>query len=276
MQLFLELMEIFLGAGEAFLLWSWNLLNSSFSTALAGAAAGAYGAQIAAERDNVRRAKLEEIRATNAAISIAVSIANAFIALKAQHVKNLKESYDASFAKFHADRSAGAHVIELRFDLQALPITRVPIETLQDLLFHNLSVPGNTILLGVTIGNCVDGLADTIRARHDLISLFKKGQMSERQKAALYFGLRTDAGTDTSYQDAIKGIDALTDDCILFSVGLSKVLQAHGENLAKQFGKRAPKINKSDFSNPKKEGLLPSAELYPDWKWLTDIIYKTT
>lgn len=274
MQNFLEFIIAAREVSETFLSSVWSLLNSSFSTALAGAAAGAYGAQIAAKRDNIRRAQLEEIRATNAAISIAISIANAFIALKSQHVKNLKESYDASFTKFHADRANGANVIELRFDLQDLPVTRVPIDALQDLLFHNLSVPGNTILLGVTIGNCVESLANTILARHQIINTFKTGQMNERQKAALYFGLRTEAGTDASYQDAMKGIYNLTDDCILFSIGLSKALQAHGEKLAKQFGKSAPKINKPDFSKPEKEGLLPSADLYPDWKWLTELIYQ--
>jgi len=86
--------DAIVGVAEAALVWTWGLLNSNFSTALAGAAAGAYGAQFIAERNERQRRLLREIRSTNAAIIVAFSITNMFYALKRQYVKELKERFE--------------------------------------------------------------------------------------------------------------------------------------------------------------------------------------
>src|SRR5690349_16473622 len=72
--------------------------NSAFTTslvgALAGAFAGARAAQVIAERSKLRDEISKQIRDTNAAMVVSFTIANSVLALKKQHVAELKTSYD--------------------------------------------------------------------------------------------------------------------------------------------------------------------------------------
>src|SRR5689334_19372520 len=83
-----------------------------FIVAGTGAFAGAYGAQIITERSKLREELTKEIRNTNAAISISFGICNFLLSMKHQHVKDLKEKYDAQrkdfFAHFERMRVRGA------------------------------------------------------------------------------------------------------------------------------------------------------------------------
>src|SRR5688500_8489592 len=80
--------------------------NSAFTTsligALAGAFAGAVAAQRVAERSKRREELTKELRNTNAAITLAFSIVNGALAVKKQHVIELKGAYDAEVAR-HMD-----------------------------------------------------------------------------------------------------------------------------------------------------------------------------
>ncbi|MGH8730204.1 MAG: hypothetical protein ACREVF_00660 [Burkholderiales bacterium] len=103
-----------------------NFANSAFITALlgslAGAFAGAAAAQRIAERSKHREELLREIRNTNAAIALAFGVCNTLLALKKQHVKSLKESYDAQKAallEFQRKRKAGEIQQDVAFDFNA-------------------------------------------------------------------------------------------------------------------------------------------------------------
>jgi hypothetical protein len=86
--------------------WIWGLLNSNFSTALAGAAAGALGAQLIAERAARKHRLLEEIRSTNAAINSAFHIMNVVCTTKAQLIGPMMEKYTAQRERHKAFVSA--------------------------------------------------------------------------------------------------------------------------------------------------------------------------
>ncbi|WP_395444519.1 hypothetical protein [Caulobacter sp. UC70_42] len=62
---------------------------------LSGAFAGAWAAQGIAKRNAGVQRRLEELRATNAAISTTLSILSTCVALKRQHVLPMKTNYDA-------------------------------------------------------------------------------------------------------------------------------------------------------------------------------------
>jgi len=105
----------------------WEFLNSSFSTALFGAFAGALGAQYIAVRSERKKRILDEIRNTNAAISMAYTIMNIFINAKRQHIRTLKSNYEESHRAFHnhlnnqAPLPQSAHI-----DLRSLPVLNTP------------------------------------------------------------------------------------------------------------------------------------------------------
>jgi hypothetical protein len=91
-----DMIEQLVGFGEAVAVWLWKVANTNFMmaflTALAGAAAGAYGAQFIVERSERKRRMLEEIRSTNAAIMVAFAILNTYCSVKNQHV-DVSEKY---------------------------------------------------------------------------------------------------------------------------------------------------------------------------------------
>jgi hypothetical protein len=99
-------------------LWQWlsadlaapsytkEFLNSNFVTALigsgAGAGVGAWVAQRIVARGKERDELVAEIRNTNAATVVALGICNTFLAIKKQHVKRLKETFDKQKADYLA------------------------------------------------------------------------------------------------------------------------------------------------------------------------------
>ena len=60
---------------------------------MAGAYAGAHGAKLIADRGKLREQLLIEIRNTNTATLIAVTICNSLLALKEQHIKEIVDTH---------------------------------------------------------------------------------------------------------------------------------------------------------------------------------------
>ncbi len=62
-----------------------GVANSSFTTSLAGAFAGAIAAQRIAEKGKFREELVKEFQSTNSAIALAISVTSVALALKAAH-----------------------------------------------------------------------------------------------------------------------------------------------------------------------------------------------
>ena len=95
-------------------LFQWQnisaILNSNFTAALAGAFAGAMAAQRIGDRSKQRDILLREIRSTNAAIVVSLTICNAGLALKKQFIKDIHETYTTKkkeLEEFQKQRMAG-------------------------------------------------------------------------------------------------------------------------------------------------------------------------
>jgi hypothetical protein len=127
--------------------------QKNFSTQIfscAGAFAGAYGAQWIVARGKEREELLAEIRNTNATTVVALGICNTFLAIKKQHVKRLKESFDRQkadyLARAHKYRRSelppGDAAPPLLFDLQVLvlPPFDLPLDTLRHQIFEKISM----------------------------------------------------------------------------------------------------------------------------------------
>lgn len=256
--------------------------NSAFVTsllgALAGAFAGATAAQRIAERSKHREELLREMRNVNAAIALAFGICNTLLALKKQHVKSLKETYDvqkAALLEFERQRNAGEiqrdKVFKLKSDLQTLNPQSFPMDTLRMVVFERLSIIGRPLNLVVTLSQTVQNLEESLSKRNSLIESYKTVLANDTQHiSTLYLGLPYGEGhINLDYPGTIDAIYSQTDDGIFFSNLLCKDLHAHGNRLADEFKKKfkdnPPCISEVDFTAVSTIELMPDEKNYADW-----------
>ena len=263
-------------------LFKWQnisaFLNSNFTAALAGAFAGAMVAQRIGHRSKQRDLLLDEIRSTNAAIVVSFTICNTGLALKKQFVKEIYETYSAKkreleeFQKIHGTGEIPANQpFEFQADFRTLQMPLVPIDVLRTQVYESISATGRPLALVGALSGAIDSLSDTIRKRNTLIQQFHAlGAAGEAQLPAFYFGLPYGPGhVSTEFSDTVESLHALTDDVIFFSELLGKDLMSHGNSILDQYSKitkvKKEKISKLDFTEPRKEGLMPDAKNYTDW-----------
>lgn len=259
-----------------------NFMNSTFITSLIGALAGAYfgatAAQRIAERSKYREELLREMRNTNAAITLAYEVCGAFLRLKKQHVKSLKESYDAQKAdliEFMRKRDAGeipqGLVFDFKADLETLQPQALPMDTLRAVVFERLSIVGRQLNLVVTLTQTVESLMESLTKRNSLIESYKVEVAKDKQRLVpLYFGLPFGEGlVNREYPDMIAAIYSQTDAGIFFGSLLCKDLHEHGKQLSDAFKKKfkndPPCIKEVDFGPAVAEGLMPDEKDYSDW-----------
>ena len=70
---------------------------------------------------------------------------------------------------------------------------------------------------------------------------------------------------DSSYPDSMESISSNLDNCIFFSKVLVEDLIEHGLKIAKEFGRKSPKIHRVDLTEAERSGLVPDSGLYDDW-----------
>ena len=121
-------------------------INSPAFTAIVGAFAGAWAgaaaAQKIAEKIKGRDDSIKEMRVTNTAIVVCSAVCDSVISLKKQHVKALKQDYDAKktqLTEFLQRRDSGQLVKGETFsfvaNLQTLSPLPLPMDVLQRQVF---------------------------------------------------------------------------------------------------------------------------------------------
>ena len=274
-------MDAFVSALKVIWDYAKLFLNTGFFIALVGAGAGAFGGALGAQiiSDRIRRKAdlLEEIRSTNAAIMVAFSIRNSYLALKDQLVQPIKEGFDQQnlrlieFKESVASSIAEKAIFNLQVDFRT--ITPLPVRTdiLQTLIFEKISLIGRPLSLLDALDNSIHVLNGPIVKRNQLIGIYQEQQdMAAEVLSRLYFGQPDDQGAvDSNYPDSLEAIHSLTDDCVFFSKLLCDDLFEHGEMLTKGFKKTisrkdVPAIGKVNFEETEKSGLMPNSENYED------------
>lgn len=252
--------------------WLWSLLNSNFSAALAGAGVGAYAAQRIAEQSERKRKALEEIRATNAAISLTFTLANLFLNVKEQHLLRLVKTYHEQRQKVlvvEEQRCSGgvppAVPISIQADFQDLSLPPTLVDVLKQLLFERISPSGKSLIAFTTLTQSMGGLVDAMEGRNRVIIELREKQPDSRRLIEVFFGIADSAGhVDGRYFSYIGAIDSYNDDCIFYSQVLLDGLVRHGKRLSLGL-KDAPLISEPDFSKAAAKGLLPSPDRYQEW-----------
>ena len=263
-----------------------ELLNSSFVTALlgslagaaAGAWAGAYIAQRIAARASLREQLLNELRSTNAAISVAHAICEFALRLKTSGVQALKASFDRQKAAFVElqERLRGDEVIqpnqfEIRADLQTITPFPMPSDVLQNFVFEKITLQGRPHQLTLQIPAVWHSLSEAIINRNQIISEFKEMYGLGNMPPHIYFGTPDQRGhVDARYSTSIEAIYQQIEDCIWFAKTLGEDLQQHGQTVRtafmSRFGRRsAPRVTKVDLTRAAERELLPPDQNYADW-----------
>jgi hypothetical protein len=247
-------------------------LAASLFTAAFGALAGALTAKRIAERTKLREELMKEIRSVNVAIDLAFLTANMFLTLKDQHVRRMKEAYDAKRAEFEL-RRIDRGPFELPADFEQLAPVSVPVEQLQAVVFDKLlSSAGRPIVLAPTLAQVVQTTNSVIAERNRLIEEFRANRRhgDNEQLLQYYFGIRDRHGNiDNRFGNSIEQLYRCTDDCIAFAKMLIRDLGTHGDGLKKRFDKlfraKAPIIHKPLFDKAEQRGLMPDPSQYTDW-----------
>lgn len=258
--------------------WSvdYGALFTSVVGALAGAGIGAWAAGYISERNKVREQLTKEIRDANAAIVLSLGVMNCGIALKKQHVKGLKEDYDAQRSKCRdiiAKMAAGHPQTEIpQINLLELQEIAPPVAHLQDIVLSRLSTVGRALSAATALTDAVVNLNIILTRRNGLITRFKNNDFPPgASKEHFCFGLRYGNGqTNEEYGDSVNGISLYTDDVIFFGCVLCEDLIEHAKLLVERFDKKrlggkTPEVNGVDLSGARVAGWIPDAEAYEPW-----------
>jgi len=252
-------------------------LAIAFIGGLTGAFGGALGAQHIVERSRRREDLRKELRNTNSATMVSMSICNAALALKKQHVQPLYDQFKQdkeeieNFQQQHAEgRKPGNNEYRFLADFRIFPAPIVPIETLKDLAFSKISTVGRPLALVAVIEQSLEGLKGAIQKRDILIQNFSHGQIPKDQIHLYYFGMPLPTGNiNQEFPDTLSAIISYLNDAIFFSSLLCTDLVAHGDEVkeiySKKFKKDSQKVSTVDFSGPKEQGLFPPESDYSEW-----------
>lgn len=258
-----------------------TVFNSGFAVAavgaLAGAAAGALGAQRVIERTKRRRELLDEIRDANAAIMISFSITNTTLRFKHQLIGPMCSRFNKdreAFQSFLASKSSGERQGNAPFsfeaELNAFMCPALPMDTLKNLVYHRVNSYGKPLELMAQVENAAAGLAHSIAKRDNLAETIKL-ESNDEAWAYRYFGIRNPEGnTHREYADLVAVIDEYASDLLWFSNELSSELVKYGEALREHFLSRygrqgVPNVSSPDFSRPRASGLFPPDSAYNSW-----------
>lgn len=265
---------------------SWDelkaLSNSSFTTSLigslAGAFAGAIAAQRIAERSKLREELSKEIRNTNAGITLALTVANAVLSLKKQHIREIKSTYDtekSNLLNFLNNKEKTPTTIKstytFRGDFRTLPELSPPIGTLEEIVFSRLSATGRPLSLAASIVSAIQSLNNSILQRNELAKLFKDQNFPQGANLhSMYFGLPYgDGHTNQEFGDTVEAMSLYSDDAIFFCILLCADLREHGLQTASTYKvklkKNPPKVIEAKFETHEQNDLIPKSECYPTW-----------
>jgi hypothetical protein len=255
-----------------------DIANSNFTAALAGAMAGALAAQKIARSGRLRDEFTKELHNSNSAIALTVSCASLGMALKKQHIINLKKSYDEDIDNFDAfkkkinnkDLPANS-IFTIKPNLITLHTLSTPISTILEIVLNRLSISGRGIAAASALSNAIQNLNQALSSRNEMISNFKAKQFPEGASFQnLYLGIEYGDNTlNTEYPDIIKAIYDYTNDFIFFSVILCEDLQEHAKTITNRqkrgLNGTPPNTSMVDFSTPRKDGFIPSNAEYEKW-----------
>jgi len=251
-------------------------LNSPFVLSLLGAAAGACVGAVLATRLVARRQRREEliaeVRSTNVATMVALSICHKALSLKRTHVVPVAARFQTDLVtwnEFARQRRTGERQGNvppaIAIDMRIVPSLTFPIVTLQRLLFDKISMFGRSLALMTTLSETAGWLTNANAKRNELLERVMR--LSGLEMAHAYFGNGT---PNPEYAHTLGAVASHTDELIFFSATLASDLAAHAQSLRaawiREFGRaHAPEATAVDFTAARQNGLMPEDSKYAEW-----------
>jgi hypothetical protein len=246
----------------------WSFLNSEFISAmlgaLAGALAGAYGGAWIVERQGQKKRLVEEVRATNIAISLSIFTMNAILTIKKQHIQGMVDIYGNHRKEFDKIINGGKkEEFSFQGDWETLPLMELPLAPLRDAIYSKIDATHSTIAAFSAFEAANGHFSEAIRLRNDFIKEIQTrvNPLSTIDRLNIYFGLRQDSGiVDARYPTMLEAASNYVDAAALFSAVLAALLIKHGQSEVRKLGKKAPKIISMNISNAFSQKLMPEPE----------------
>jgi hypothetical protein len=243
---------------------------------LVGAGVGAWTAQYIAARNKRNDERLKEIRAANAAATIAYGITDHFLGMKQQIVKPMFDQFAIDREAFiQADakpKPLGVTVIRFKVPLDVFRFNWSPSKELQDIIFGDLSAPVRPMMV-VPILSRTLAMLDTLAAdRNAMVKDFQETQKAGKDiNPYAYYGVPfPSGGADRLYAQTLQHICEYTDDTIKFSQLLGDDLRefalALRQTLPRSVRPIAPRI--TTIGVWKRADMMPKAEKYKDYEQL--------
>lgn len=224
-----------------------NLLIA-FGATIAGAIAGAMAAErIAAAK--VRRSELlQEIKNTNAAIHLAMNVANQFLLVKGDYVKPLVDRFrvqQRAAHEFQRARDLGQVLegvgIDLGLvDLSTLTVPEVRVHKLEAIVLEKLTAGAKIQLRTLALTQHLEIVRRLMSDRDSVIEEMR--EMPEAQRPAHLLGLRMANGqVDMRFNHLTEDLATEVDNCIHFSLRLCGELMEHGAKRLRTASRRERK-----------------------------------
>lgn len=255
-------------------------LDSRFLTALpaalAGAGLGAWTAQYIAARNKRIDERLKEVRAANAAVTIAYGITDHFLGMKQQIVKPSVDKFLAERDRFiqadAAPKPPGVTVIAFKVPLDVFRFNWSPASALQDIVFGDLSAPVRPMMVVPILSRTLAMLDTLADDRNVMVRELREAEKAGKEiNPWAYYGVPfPSGGADQLYAQTLQHISDYTDDAIKFSemVGndLREFALALRDTLPPSVRPLAPKI--TTMGAWKQTDMLPDPARYKDYEQL--------
>lgn len=249
--------------------------GSAFVSSLAGAFAGALAAYVIARVAEVRKDRLNSLRASNNAAVLAITCANMAMSVKAQHIRPLVRKFAASQEQAEAARTSallgeGPVSIHIEADLTSITPLVLPLDALKTFVYSMNLTDARAVGAVAQLEQSLAELNSAIAIRETLVAEFKASDISNEEQALykLLGFVREDGSVDQLYASTLYAIGQYVDDIIFFSVFLTEKLTQHAAMLHKNLYRirsKVPTPHTVDFSSARCQALIPEDIEYERW-----------
>lgn len=234
----------------------------NFIIALAGAAAGTWGAQHVIESNKNKDLLLSELRTTNAASIISFNILNSIMILKKKHLFTMQKQHLRNKEIIATAFTLSPIREKITIDLQILTPVHLPADVLQEQVFEKISLNARGITLASMISQTINNLNFAITKRNSIIQ--EDQRLSPRPHQLKYVTGRSGHPQDIEYATSLEAIFLYADDLIFYSKTLCQDLYKRAEELRQYIKDPSSEVRRIEIL-ASFEYLLPDETYYQEW-----------
>ncbi|WP_426410093.1 hypothetical protein [Bradyrhizobium ganzhouense] len=258
-----------LGSIASFVTETWSKTPAPVQTIMIAAFGTLVGAYVASRAQEKRRV-IDELKAVHVAYGLCFTIVNKALAIKRQHIRPMKTTYDEAVERYDNFVVNPVGVFELDLDLKTLSQPRFGVSALEKIVFEKFALGHRGIAAATSLADATEDLRLSIDYRNNLISEFQKRQpMPHLERIAFYVGAYMEEQVDQRFGHNIDALNHQADDCIFFGMTLADELLRLERKLHARKGWKyrlgVPRQYPANWSIAQEQNLIPSDDQYADW-----------